>query len=99
MRLLYFSLMMPDNVCANCQQSFAANEQIVNADGHIWHTRCFVCAQCFQPFENGLYFEVRTYLSLIDIYFLYFNSMKVGNIVNEISKCYLHPVVLNAVRN
>jgi hypothetical protein len=50
--------MMPDNVCANCQQSFATNEQIVNADGHIWHTKCFVCAQCFQPFENGLYFEV-----------------------------------------
>jgi hypothetical protein len=50
--------MMPDNVCANCQQTFAASEQIVNADGQIWHTRCFVCAQCFQPFENGLYFEV-----------------------------------------
>ncbi len=56
--IFYFSLMLPDNVCANCQQSFATNEQIVNADGHIWHTKCFVCAQCFQPFENGLYFEV-----------------------------------------
>lgn len=54
----FFSLMMSDNVCANCQQTFAANEQIVNAAGHIWHTKCFVCAQCFQPFENGLYFEV-----------------------------------------
>lgn len=53
-----FSLMMSDNVCANCQQAFTANEQIVNAAGHIWHTKCFVCAQCFQPFENGLYFEV-----------------------------------------
>ncbi len=33
---------MSDNVCANCQQAFATNEQIVNAAGQIWHTQCFV---------------------------------------------------------
>lgn len=49
--------MMSDNVCANCQQSFGSDEQIVNAAGHVWHTQCFLCAQCFQPFENGIYFE------------------------------------------
>ena len=38
----FFSLMLSDNVCANCHQSFATNEQIVNAAGHIWHTHCFV---------------------------------------------------------
>ncbi|CAF1266367.1 unnamed protein product [Adineta steineri] len=52
-----FRLMTSDNICANCKQTFASNEQIVNAAGQIWHTQCFVCAQCFQPFENGLYFE------------------------------------------
>ncbi|CAF2110727.1 unnamed protein product [Rotaria magnacalcarata] len=52
-----FCLMLSDNDCANCHQAFATNEQIVNAAGHIWHTNCFVCTQCFQPFENGLYFE------------------------------------------
>lgn len=30
---------------------------IVNASGEAFHTRCFVCAQCFQPFENDLFFE------------------------------------------
>ena len=34
--------MMSDNTCANCHQSFATNEQIVNAAGHLWHTHCFV---------------------------------------------------------
>ena len=75
---------MSDNICANCQQSFATNEQIVNAAGQIWHTQCFVyvsivcveglkvlflfnssCAQCFQQFEKGIYFEVN--LRLFDM--------------------------------
>jgi len=43
--------MLSDNICANCRQSFATNEQIVNAAGHLWHTQCFVylyfvCNRC-----------------------------------------------------
>ena len=39
---LTFSVMLSDKVCTNCHQSFATNEHIVNAAGHIWHTHCFV---------------------------------------------------------
>ncbi|CAF0739231.1 unnamed protein product [Didymodactylos carnosus] len=49
--------MLSDKVCKNCNESFAENEQIVNAAGETWHSTCFVCAQCFQPFGNGIYFE------------------------------------------
>lgn len=34
--------MTSENVCVNCKQSFATNEQIINAAGQIWHTHCFV---------------------------------------------------------
>lgn len=43
--LLTFSsskTMMSDNRCAHCHQSITIDEQIVNADGQIWHTQCFV---------------------------------------------------------
>lgn len=34
--------MMSDARCANCQFFIAPDEQIVNADGQIWHMQCFV---------------------------------------------------------
>ena len=105
--------MLSDNRCANCHQLIAGDEQIVNADGHIWHIQCFVsvfssfdrliqlfplysCAQCFQPFANGIYFEVKINGEIIIRCVLGF-SMKIESIVKKIFKCYLHLVVLNAV--
>uniref|UniRef100_A0A1I8IS40 Adaptor protein enigma n=1 Tax=Macrostomum lignano TaxID=282301 RepID=A0A1I8IS40_9PLAT len=29
----------------------------VSHAGDVWHRRCFVCAQCFRPFKNGLFYE------------------------------------------
>lgn len=49
---------MPMIICASCKDPFDAEQQIVNAKGEAFHTRCFVCAQCFQSFQDGIYYEV-----------------------------------------
>ncbi|CAF1108964.1 unnamed protein product [Adineta steineri] len=92
-----FRLMLSDNVCANCHQSFATNEQIVNAAGHIWHTHCFVCTQCFQPFENGIYFEhedrkycERDFQMLFAPCCAECKQAIVGRVIRAIQKCF-HP--------
>lgn len=47
-------------VCQRCQARFAPAERIVNSNGELYHEHCFVCAQCFRPFPEGLFYEVRT---------------------------------------
>lgn len=44
-------------ICASCKDPFDSEQQIVNAKGEAFHTRCFVCAQCFQGFQDGIYYE------------------------------------------
>ncbi|CAF0900234.1 unnamed protein product [Brachionus calyciflorus] len=44
--------------CNFCLKNFDHNQQIINAKGETFHSHCFVCAQCFQPFEDGIYYEV-----------------------------------------
>ncbi|CEF62538.1 AT21926p [Strongyloides ratti] len=47
-----------DNLfCVRCQDGFELNEQIVNSGGQVWHSECFVCAQCLLPFPDGIYYE------------------------------------------
>jgi predicted amidophosphoribosyltransferase len=46
-------------VCQRCQAHFAPAERIVNSNGELYHEHCFVCAQCFRPFPEGLFYEVR----------------------------------------
>lgn len=48
---------LDDFVCVRCNDGFAQNETVVNSGGQVWHAECFVCAQCFQPFPDGIYFE------------------------------------------
>ncbi|KAK6111709.1 Uncharacterized protein BM_BM3366 [Brugia malayi] len=43
--------------CVRCHDGFDLNEQIVNSSGQVWHSDCFVCSQCFEPFPDGIYFE------------------------------------------
>ncbi|ELW62205.1 LIM and senescent cell antigen-like-containing domain protein 2 [Tupaia chinensis] len=45
--------------CQRCQARFAPTERIVNSGGELYHEHCFVCAQCFRPFPEGLFYEVR----------------------------------------
>lgn len=45
-------------VCQRCQARFAPAERIVNSNGELYHEHCFVCAQCFRPFPEGLFYEV-----------------------------------------
>ncbi|XP_065059889.1 LIM and senescent cell antigen-like-containing domain protein 1 [Rhopilema esculentum] len=44
-------------LCFVCHDGFTEEERMVNTSGQIYHEKCFVCAQCFRPFENGLFYE------------------------------------------
>lgn len=44
-------------VCCRCGEGFGTHQQIVNSNGEVWHPQCFVCAQCFQPFPEGIFYE------------------------------------------
>ncbi|XP_052783321.1 uncharacterized protein LOC128219541 [Mya arenaria] len=44
-------------VCHRCGEGFGQHQQIVNSNGEVWHPQCFVCAQCFQPFPDGVFYE------------------------------------------
>lgn len=46
-------------VCQRCQACFSPTERIVHSSGELYHEHCFVCAQCFRPFPEGLFYEVR----------------------------------------
>lgn len=52
-------------VCQRCQARFGPTERIVNSSGELYHEHCFVCAQCFRPFPEGLFYEVRTCCHLL----------------------------------
>lgn len=45
-------------VCERCQARFDPAERIVNSNGELYHESCFVCAQCFRQFPEGLFYEV-----------------------------------------
>ncbi|XP_074847195.1 LIM and senescent cell antigen-like-containing domain protein 1 isoform X7 [Carettochelys insculpta] len=54
-------------ICERCRGGFAPAEKIVNSNGELYHEQCFVCAQCFQQFPEGLFYEflgVRTWSSV-----------------------------------
>ncbi|XP_053352599.1 LIM and senescent cell antigen-like-containing domain protein 2 [Clarias gariepinus] len=44
-------------ICELCKAGFTPAEKIVNSNGELYHEQCFVCAQCFQQFSEGLYYE------------------------------------------
>ncbi|NWW94974.1 LIMS2 protein, partial [Rhynochetos jubatus] len=44
-------------VCERCQTRFDPAERIVNSNGELYHENCFVCAQCFRQFPDGLFYE------------------------------------------
>lgn len=48
---------LADAMCQRCQARFAPTERIVNSNGELYHEHCFVCAQCFRPFPEGLFYE------------------------------------------
>lgn len=58
---VYFSNManaLASATCERCKGGFAPAEKIVNSNGELYHEQCFVCAQCFQQFPEGLFYEV-----------------------------------------
>ena len=44
---------MESVVCARCGLGFEPKAKIVNSNGELYHSECFVCAQCFRPFPEG----------------------------------------------
>ncbi|CAH7099149.1 Lims2 [Phodopus roborovskii] len=48
---------LADAMCQRCQARFSPTERIVNSNGELYHEHCFVCAQCFRPFPEGLFYE------------------------------------------
>ncbi|XP_072542544.1 LIM and senescent cell antigen-like-containing domain protein 1 isoform X2 [Salminus brasiliensis] len=44
-------------ICELCKTGFSTSEKIVNSNGELYHEQCFVCAQCFQQFPEGLFYE------------------------------------------
>lgn len=44
--------------CSHCDEGFEEKEKIVNTNGEILHQQCYVCAQCFKPFDQTeVYYE------------------------------------------
>ncbi|XP_055588337.1 LIM and senescent cell antigen-like-containing domain protein 1 isoform X2 [Uranotaenia lowii] len=43
--------------CTRCDEGFEPHERIVNSNGQLWHTQCFVCSQCFRQFPEGIFYE------------------------------------------
>ncbi|XP_072111869.1 LIM and senescent cell antigen-like-containing domain protein 2 [Mobula birostris] len=43
--------------CGHCRSHFDPMERIVNSNGELYHEKCFVCAQCFQQFPGGVFYE------------------------------------------
>ena len=43
--------------CARCDDGFEPKAKIVNSNGELFHSSCFVCAQCFRPFPDGVFYE------------------------------------------
>merc|ERR1712008_524385 len=43
--------------CARCDNGFEPKAKIVNSNGELFHSTCFVCAQCFRPFPDGVFYE------------------------------------------
>lgn len=43
--------------CTRCGDGFEPQEKIVNSNGQLWHKQCFVCAQCFRPFPDDIFYE------------------------------------------
>merc|ERR1712018_694657 len=52
--------------CARCEDGFEPKAKIVNCNGQLYCSGCFVCAQCFRQFPDGVFyeFEERKYCEL-----------------------------------
>ncbi|MCL4127761.1 UNVERIFIED_CONTAM: hypothetical protein GTU68_039511, partial [Idotea baltica] len=51
------SMSLGSMTCTRCGNGFDLQEKIVNSNGQLWHTQCFVCAQCFRAFPDDIFYE------------------------------------------
>lgn len=94
--------MYSNTQCARCNEPFAFAEDMIQADGEVWHLNCFVCAQCFKPFGNDLiYFRHngRNYCEQ-DFKTLYApccarcNQSIIGHFVRSLNNCWHHDCLI-----
>lgn len=91
--------------CERCKSGFAATEKIVNSNGELYHEQCFVCAQCFQQFPEGLFYEVGHFRTIRKNNSFIprnqrhssFCSLREENTVNMTSRCSLPLAVTSVV--
>ena len=82
--------------CQFCKGVLDQNSKLINSNGNLYHTRCFVCAQCFQPFKVMKRIVDTTNLLIWDNDFNRMEhslSLKAESIVSMTSKYYLHLAV------
>jgi len=48
---------MESMTCSRCGLGFEPKAKIINSNGELYHPECFVCAQCFRPFPDGVFYE------------------------------------------
>jgi hypothetical protein len=44
-------------VCSRCDYGFQPKAKIVSSNNEVYHSQCFVCAQCFRPFPDGVFYD------------------------------------------
>ncbi|XP_046925405.1 LIM and senescent cell antigen-like-containing domain protein 1 isoform X4 [Lynx rufus] len=89
--------------CERCKGGFAPAEKIVNSNGELYHEQCFVCAQCFQQFPEGLFYENNyihpVIVSSVQADGTFYFSLKEGSTVNMTFRCSLLLAVISVVNS
>jgi len=50
-------LNLDNKCCSRCLEPINPTDKILQYQGEFFHEDCFVCAQCFQPFPNGEFYD------------------------------------------
>ena len=60
-----FTDMVLEKSCGRCLERLQPGQELVTSGsgGEILHQECFVCAACFRPFPNGVYYDVSIHWS------------------------------------
>lgn len=85
--------------CARCNGPFGDHEEMAHTgQDEYWHLRCFVCAQCFRPFNddheyykfNGRMYCERDFRTLFAPSCSKCNQFIIGRFIRALNRCW-HP--------
>ncbi|XP_075266078.1 uncharacterized protein LOC142358563 isoform X1 [Convolutriloba macropyga] len=49
--------MVLEKSCGRCLEKLQPGQDLITSSGEIFHKECFVCAACFRPFPDGVYYD------------------------------------------